>query len=212
MRRALNPPLTLGEIVASLGGELQGEPSQPVDRLTSLRSADERSISFLVRPQQRDAALAVADVAAEADATGHDPRLQPGRGESAGHQLGSLRPELLTMPAGFVAEQVTFSGPLTDADLTELHAVINYVLASRRVPIVKVNLQTLKAYACRGQASKDDMVAAAGTHLGRFVQVFNAAYAMGEGVGNWDGHRTLKSQYDVHGPVLVRALRLASAL
>jgi hypothetical protein len=36
----------------------------------------------------------------------------------------------------------------------------------------------------------------------RFVQVFNGAYAMGEGVGNWDGHRTLKAQYDIHGPVL----------
>lgn len=58
MRRALNPPLTLGEIVAGLGGTLQGDASRQVDRLTSLRSADERSISFLVRPQQRDAALA----------------------------------------------------------------------------------------------------------------------------------------------------------
>jgi uncharacterized protein (DUF1501 family) len=36
----------------------------------------------------------------------------------------------------------------------------------------------------------------------RFVQLFNGAYAMGEGVGNWDGHRFLKKQYDVHGPVL----------
>jgi hypothetical protein len=36
----------------------------------------------------------------------------------------------------------------------------------------------------------------------RFVQVFNGAYAMGEGVGNWDGHRMLKAQYDVHGPIL----------
>jgi len=35
----------------------------------------------------------------------------------------------------------------------------------------------------------------------RFVQVFNGAYAMGEGVGNWDGHRFLKKQYDLHGPV-----------
>jgi hypothetical protein len=32
----------------------------------------------------------------------------------------------------------------------------------------------------------------------RFVQLFNGAYAMGEGVGNWDGHKTLKQQYDVH--------------
>jgi uncharacterized protein (DUF1501 family) len=36
----------------------------------------------------------------------------------------------------------------------------------------------------------------------RFVELFNGAYAMGEGVGNWDGHKTLKKQYDVHGPIL----------
>jgi uncharacterized protein (DUF1501 family) len=36
----------------------------------------------------------------------------------------------------------------------------------------------------------------------RFVQLFNGAYAMGEGVGNWDGHKQLKEQYDKHGPVL----------
>jgi len=38
----------------------------------------------------------------------------------------------------------------------------------------------------------------------RFVQLFNGAYAMGEGVGNWDGHKSLKEQYDVHGPILDR--------
>ncbi|MBJ76871.1 MAG: sulfatase [Planctomycetes bacterium] len=36
----------------------------------------------------------------------------------------------------------------------------------------------------------------------RFVQLFNGAYAMGEGVGNWDGHKQLKTDYDVHGPIL----------
>ncbi len=36
----------------------------------------------------------------------------------------------------------------------------------------------------------------------RFVQLFNGAYAMGEGVGNWDGHRKLKEQYTLHGPML----------
>jgi uncharacterized protein (DUF1501 family) len=36
----------------------------------------------------------------------------------------------------------------------------------------------------------------------RFVQLFNGAYAMGEGVGNWDGHKTLREQYGVHGPIL----------
>jgi hypothetical protein len=36
----------------------------------------------------------------------------------------------------------------------------------------------------------------------RFVQLFNGAYAMGEGVGNWDGHKTIKAQYGIHGPIL----------
>jgi UDP-3-O-[3-hydroxymyristoyl] glucosamine N-acyltransferase len=63
MRRALNPALTLGEIVSRLGGSLQGDPAVEVERLTSLRNADERSISFLVRPQQREAALASRAVA-----------------------------------------------------------------------------------------------------------------------------------------------------
>src|SRR5688572_12935303 len=38
----------------------------------------------------------------------------------------------------------------------------------------------------------------------RFVQLFNGAYAMGEGVGNWDGHKKLAEQYAVHAPILDR--------
>ena len=40
----------------------------------------------------------------------------------------------------------------------------------------------------------------------RFVQLFNGAYAMGEGVGNWDGHKQLKTDYDRHGPILDKPL------
>lgn len=37
----------------------------------------------------------------------------------------------------------------------------------------------------------------------RFVQLFNGAYQTGgEGVSNWDGHKKIKEQYDIHGPVL----------
>ena len=37
----------------------------------------------------------------------------------------------------------------------------------------------------------------------RFVQLFNGAYQTGgEGVSNWDGHKALRQQYSVHGPVL----------
>lgn len=36
----------------------------------------------------------------------------------------------------------------------------------------------------------------------RFVQLFHGAYAMGEGVGNWDGHKAIASQYPVHANIL----------
>jgi hypothetical protein len=36
----------------------------------------------------------------------------------------------------------------------------------------------------------------------RFVQLFNGSYAMGEGVGNWDGHKKLVDQYSIHAPIL----------
>ncbi len=37
----------------------------------------------------------------------------------------------------------------------------------------------------------------------RFVQLFNGAYQTGgEGVSNWDGHKVIKDQYSIHGPVL----------
>jgi uncharacterized protein (DUF1501 family) len=36
----------------------------------------------------------------------------------------------------------------------------------------------------------------------RFVQLFNGAYAMGEGIGNWDGHKKLVEQYAIHAPIL----------
>lgn len=40
----------------------------------------------------------------------------------------------------------------------------------------------------------------------RFVQLFNGSYAMGEGVGNWDGHKSLVSQYSIHAPILDQPL------
>jgi hypothetical protein len=36
----------------------------------------------------------------------------------------------------------------------------------------------------------------------RFVQLFNGSYAMGEGVGNWDGHKAIADQYPTHGMIL----------
>ncbi len=37
----------------------------------------------------------------------------------------------------------------------------------------------------------------------RFVQLFNGAYQTGgEGVSNWDGHKAIEQQYNLHGPML----------
>jgi hypothetical protein len=36
----------------------------------------------------------------------------------------------------------------------------------------------------------------------RFVQLFNGSYAMGEGVGNWDGHKSIATQYPGHANIL----------
>ena len=37
----------------------------------------------------------------------------------------------------------------------------------------------------------------------RFVQLFNGAYQNGgEGVANWDGHKTIVKHYGIHGPIL----------
>jgi uncharacterized protein (DUF1501 family) len=36
----------------------------------------------------------------------------------------------------------------------------------------------------------------------RFVQLFNGSYAMGEGVGNWDGHKIIAEQYPIHANIL----------
>ncbi|MBL8815757.1 MAG: DUF1501 domain-containing protein [Planctomyces sp.] len=37
----------------------------------------------------------------------------------------------------------------------------------------------------------------------RFVQLFNGAYQTGgEGVSNWDGHKVIEQQYNIHGPIL----------
>lgn len=68
---------------------------------------------------------------------------------------------------------------------------------------------TLRAYGCDdGNANKagfarNCILARRLLESGvRFVQLFNGSYAMGEGVGNWDGHKSLVSQYSVHAPIL----------
>lgn len=58
MKRNLPTPVSLAEIARLLGARLRGDPDATVRRLASLTQADAESISFLVRPQQREAAHA----------------------------------------------------------------------------------------------------------------------------------------------------------
>jgi hypothetical protein len=93
--------------------------------------------------------------------------------------------------------------------------IASYELAAKMqlsVPEVsdvsKESAATLKAYGAdhpdpiRSGFAKNCILARRLLERGvRFVQLFNGAYAMGEGVGNWDGHKKLKVQYDIHAPI-----------
>jgi UDP-3-O-[3-hydroxymyristoyl] glucosamine N-acyltransferase len=59
----------LGDIAAALGGELIGNPDQPVERIAALEAADARAISFLANPRYaaKLAGCAAACVIVEAD-------------------------------------------------------------------------------------------------------------------------------------------------
>ncbi|MFO0810776.1 MAG: DUF1501 domain-containing protein [Gemmataceae bacterium] len=83
--------------------------------------------------------------------------------------------------------------------------------APEAADLSKETRETLTAYgvdsanALEGRFAKNCLLARRLLERGvRFVQLFNGSYAMGEGVGNWDGHKTLKAQYDVHRAILDR--------
>ena len=112
---------------------------------------------------------------------------------------------------------------------TELAARISsYELAARMqlsVPevsdLTKESPTTLKAYGVddpnpvKSGFAKNCLLARRLLERGvRCVKLYNGAYAMGEGIGNWDGHKKLKEQYDKHAPIfdqpaaaLIRDLR-----
>ncbi|SKA79950.1 Protein of unknown function [Prosthecobacter debontii] len=112
---------------------------------------------------------------------------------------------------------------------TELAArIASYELAAKMqlsVPEVsdlsKESTTTLKAYGVddpnpiKSGFAKNCLLARRLLERGvRCVKLYNGAYAMGEGIGNWDGHKKLKEQYDKHAPIfdqpaaaLIRDLR-----
>ncbi|HEX7637097.1 MAG TPA: LpxD N-terminal domain-containing protein, partial [Burkholderiaceae bacterium] len=55
--------VSLGEIVAALGGQLQGDAAQAIARIAPLESADGEAITFVAQPRLR-AALAASTAGA----------------------------------------------------------------------------------------------------------------------------------------------------
>jgi len=96
--------------------------------------------------------------------------------------------------------------------------IASYELAARmQLSVPKVSdlstetAATLKMYAAddstnllRAKFAKNCILARRLVEQGvRFVQLFNGSYQTGgEGTSNWDGHKKLKDQYSLHGPVL----------
>ncbi|RYD83298.1 MAG: DUF1501 domain-containing protein, partial [Verrucomicrobiaceae bacterium] len=135
-------------------------------------------------------------------------------------------PNLATPPSiSASAEQATrdFLRLLNDRHLaqhpddTELSArIASYELAarmqlsaaevsdfSRESPATLELYGTNDSNALKGRFAKNCLLARRLLERGvRFVQLFNGSYAMGEGVGNWDGHKALKEQYSIHAQIL----------
>lgn len=100
---------------------------------------------------------------------------------------------------------------------TELAArIASYELAARMqlsIPqITNLSAETPATNALYGADAQDPLKAAYARNCilarrllergVRFVQLFNGAYQTGgEGVSNWDGHKSIQQQYNVHGPV-----------
>jgi hypothetical protein len=201
------------------GFTLEGFPSAGAWVSYALGTANEDLPAFVAIPDPRG----VPQIGPANWSNGFLPAVFQGTAFSADKPIANLRPPRPD-PRG---EQATrdFLKLLNDEHLkehpgdTELSArIASYELAARMqlsAPAVSDLARESKAtHAAYGTDSKNPHLAGFARNCllarrllekgVRFVQLFNGAYAMGEGVGNWDGHKQLKADYDRHGPILDR--------
>ena len=208
-----------GEMFMSTGFTLEGFPSMGAWVNYALGSENQDLPAFVAIPDPRG----VPQASVNNWGPGFLPAVFQGVPFNAAQPIRNL-----ARPAGISAEKdkasADFLKKLNEQHLekfpgdTELAARISsYELAARMqlsVPeatdISKEPAHVLKMYGADDPQNKLKTGFARNCILARrliergvrFVQIFNGAYAMGEGVGNWDGHKTLKTQYDIHGPIL----------
>jgi hypothetical protein len=207
-----------GENFMSTGFTLDGFPSMGAWVNYALGSENEQLPAFVAIPDPRG----VPQSGSNNWAAGFIPAMFQGTAFNARNPVRHL-----ARPAGLTAEadRATrdFLQRLNDRHLqrfpgdSELAArIASYELAAKMqlsLPDV-ANLDSESAHTLEMYGANDNNPLKAGFARNcllarrlieqgvRFVQVFNGAYAMGEGVGNWDGHRLIHEQYNIHGPIL----------
>nr|WP_207399079.1 DUF1501 domain-containing protein [Bremerella alba] len=209
-----------GENYMSTGFTLDGYPSMGAWATYALGSENQNLPAYVAIPDPRGTPQASVNNWGP----GFLPAAYQGTDFNANNPIRNLK-----RPAGINAKTDTatrnFLNDLNQRHLeqfpgdTELAARISsYELAARMqmtVPEVSdlstESAETLKMYGAddaqntlKAAYARNCILARRLVEQGvRFVQLFNGAYQTGgEGVSNWDGHKSLESQYSVHGPVL----------
>jgi len=208
-----------GENFMSTGFTLDGFPSMGAWVTYALGSENENLPAFVAIPDPRG----VPQSSGNNWGAGFLPAVFQGTAFNTSQPIRNLDPPKSVSPAADLAVRDylkrlnTQHQKLYPGD-TELAArIASYELAAKMqlsVPEITdlstESAHTLKAYGAddtqnrtKAGFAKNCILARRLIERGvRFVQLFNGAYAMGEGVGNWDGHKKLKRQYDIHGPIL----------
>jgi hypothetical protein len=208
-----------GENYMSTGFTLDGFPSMGAWTNYALGSENDELPAFVAIPDPRG----VPQSSGNNWGAGFLPAVFQGTAFSASKPIRHLeRPAQLSKDAELAARDLLRA--LNDRHLerfpgdTELAArIASYELAARMQSSVPAVMEldsepahVLRMYGADDSSNPTKAAFARNCILARrliergvrFVQLFNGAYAMGEGVGNWDGHKTLQQQYDVHGPIL----------
>jgi hypothetical protein len=211
-----------GESQMNTGFTLEGFPSAGAWVSYALGSINQDLPAYVAIPDPRG----VPQIGPLNWGSGFLPAVYQGTAFSADKPIPNLKPARPTDPKAEAAAR-DFLKLLNDEHLKHNPAdgdlaarIASYELAGRlQLKAAEVGNLSTESKATHALYATDDpnpLVAGFGRNCllarrllernVRFVQLFNGAYAMGEGVGNWDGHKQLKKDYDRHGPILDRPL------
>lgn len=207
-----------GESFANTGFTLEGFPSVGAWVTYALGSENENLPAYVAIPDPRG----VPQIGPANWSNGFLPAVFQGTAFNATSSIPHLNPaRTLTTDADkasrellrFLNEEHLKTRP---QDTALSARIASYEMAARlqlsAPEVADLSKETEKTKAAYGLDSTNKFLAGFGQNCllarrllekgVRYVQLFNGSYAMGEGVGNWDGHKTLKKDYDRHGPIL----------